>query len=149
MSLGQSAWGDCRWGGSVARASKQGACWATLLVIYRARNSAPVPTDTVAVTAGDALQAACMLLLDAARGERFVAHLPGEVAGVVIQLPKPPGYFGNANTTIPCSLHGGCLSTPADVVKALQLQAAAIREAVNTFRLDPVCSGACLHSMHD
>jgi hypothetical protein len=91
-----------------------------------------------AVTTADAVQAACALLLHAAQGLSLLPVAP-HCVGVMVQLPAPTGYLGNAVHVLRVSLPPGT-AQPAegDYAGALQQLASAIRQATVAFRSRPV-----------
>lgn len=102
--------------------------------------STPLPPagDNLAVTTGDAVQAATVLLLHAAQGLPLLPVAP-QAMSVMLLLPTPPSFFGNAVRMLSVSLPAGT-AQPADGngAGALCQLAGAIRAATLRFRQDPV-----------
>lgn len=91
-----------------------------------------------AVTTGDAVQAVAALIMHAASGRPLLPVAPKSVA-VVVQLPSPPGYFGNGTRMLPVRLPAGTEQPAAgDWEGALRQLAGAMRQAIATFRTQPV-----------
>ncbi|KAI3430263.1 hypothetical protein D9Q98_004859 [Chlorella vulgaris] len=93
--------------------------------------------DSPAITTGDAVQAACILLIHAARGRPLLPVAP-QKAMVMVQLPAPAGYFGNAVCMLEVSLPVGTPQpTTTNWRAALSQLAGAIRSATAAFRTQP------------
>lgn len=108
--------------------------------------TAPPPLKTegnsvAGITTGDAVQAAAALLMHAAQAKPLLPVAP-KVMAVLVQMPAPPGYFGNAARMLKVSLPAGSAQPAAgDYADALRTLAGAIHEATASFRSDPVrCS---------
>lgn len=91
-----------------------------------------------AVTTGDAVQAAAALLLHAATEQPLLPCAPRAMVALV-QLPTPPGHFGNAVHMLRVKLPEGTPQPAAgDWAGALAALAGAIRGATAAFRAEPV-----------
>ena len=102
--------------------------------------SSSSPGPGLVITTGDAVQAACALLLHAATGQPLLPPPPRSMS-VLVQLPAPVGYFGNAAHMLPVVLPpgGGGGGRPQAVAEgdyrgALGRLAAAIRSSTVAFR---------------
>ena len=97
------------------------------------------------ITTGDALQAACGLLVHAALGRPLLPVKPHAMA-VIVQQPTPPGFFGNAAHMLRVNVPPGSEQPAAgDHAGALQRLAGAIRGATAAFHSQPV-SHQCVAS---
>ncbi|PSC71001.1 Histone acetyltransferase GCN5 [Micractinium conductrix] len=89
------------------------------------------------ISTGDAVQAATGLLVHAALGLPLLPLAPKSMA-VLVQLPTPDGYFGNASRMLKISLPAGnAQPAEGDAAGALQALAGAIRRATAAFRSNP------------
>jgi hypothetical protein len=90
------------------------------------------------ITTGDAVQAACGLLVHTALGKPLLPVAP-QAMMVLVQMPTPAGYFGNAAHMLRVSLPEGTAQPAAgDYAGALKQLAGAIRSATAAFRSQPV-----------
>ncbi|KAL4857541.1 hypothetical protein ACK3TF_002400 [Chlorella vulgaris] len=90
-----------------------------------------------AVTTGDAVQAACALLLHAALDLPLLPIKPHSMAALV-QQATPPGYTGNAAYMLRVNLPPGTQQpAPGDGFGALRQLAGAVRAATAAFRASP------------
>jgi hypothetical protein len=89
------------------------------------------------VTTGDAVQAACALLLHAALDLPLLPIKPRSMAALV-QQATPPGYSGNAAYMLRVNLPPGTQQpAPGDSFGALRQLAGAVRAATAAFRASP------------
>ena len=94
-----------------------------------------------AVTTGDAVQAAAALLIHAAQARPLLPVAPHAMA-VMVQLPTPKDFFGNAVSMLSVSLPAGTEQPgPGDAAATLRALAGAIRQATLRFRGDKVRLG--------
>ena len=90
------------------------------------------------ITTGDAVQAACGLMMHTAVGKPLLPVAP-QAMMVLVQMPTPPGYFGNAVHMLRVSLpEGTAQPAEGDYAGALKQLAGAIRSATTAFRCQPV-----------
>lgn len=127
--------GDSSVGRDMRTAHGSGQAWPSTDLARLPPSSA---VGNAQVTTGDAVQAAAALLIHAAHHRPLLPVAPLAMA-VMVLLPTPKDYFGNAVRMLSVSLPPGT-QQPAehDAPGALRALASGIREATLRFRGDKV-----------